>query len=172
MYFIENAKFRSVVIMMTITSLSLFSITDFLDDMIVLKKKYGHNKPIVDLNILRWPSFMSPVAFPDHIKNHCRDNLATWFAKNKHDLMDGEGAQIQRLIDYIDVVEQPHRRTSEESTLHNDIKSFYQQYDLRRNKDLKSIFPSILTDWLDTIEVDKTIPIKALGNGAITNYDK
>lgn len=171
-YFIENAKFRSVVIMMTITSLSLFSITEFLDDMIVLKKKYGHNKPIVDLNILRWPSFMSPVAFPDHIKKHCRDNLATWFAKNKHDLMDGEGAQIQRLIDYIDVVEQPHRRTSEESTLHNDIKSFYQQYDLRRNKDLKSVFPSILTDWLDTIEVDKTIPIKVLGNGAITNYDK
>jgi organic radical activating enzyme len=171
-YFIENAKFRSVVIMMTITSLSLFSITEFLDDMIVLKKKYGHNKPIVDLNILRWPSFMSPLAFPDHIKKHCGDNLTTWFAKNKHDLTDGECAQIQRLIDYIEVVEQPHRRTSEESTLHNDIKSFYQQYDIRRGKDLKSVFPSILIDWLSTIEIDKTIPIRDISVGAITHYDK
>jgi organic radical activating enzyme len=171
-YFIDNAKFRSVVIMMTITSLSLFSITEFLDDMIVLKKKYGHNKPIVDLNILRWPSFMSPVAFPDHIKQHCRDNLISWFAVNRVHLNEGENAQIQRLIDYIEVVEQPHRRTSEESFLHNDIKSFYQQYDLRRGKNIKSVFPSILTDWLDTITIDKNIPIKDIGNGTITNYDK
>jgi len=171
-YFMENAKFRSVTIMMTITSVCLFSITDFLDDMILLKKQYGHNRPMVDLNILRWPSFMSPIALPDHIKEYCRTNLLNWFTVNRVHLTEGENAQIQRLIDYIEVVETPHRRAvTDKSYLHNDLKSFYQQYDLRRNKDI-NVFPDIFTDWLKTIEIDKTIPIRLIGNGAITNYDK
>jgi len=171
-YFMENAKFRSVTIMMTITSVCLFSITDFLDDMILLKKQYGHNRPMVDLNILRWPSFMSPIALPDHIKEYCRTNLLNWFTVNRVHLTEGENAQIQRLIDYIEVVETPHRRAATDKTyLHNDLKSFYQQYDLRRNKDI-NVFPAIFTDWLKTIEIDKTIPIRLIGNGAITNYDK
>lgn len=171
-YFIENAKFRSVIIMMTITSVSLFSITEFMDDMIALKKKYGHNKPMLDLNILRWPSFMSPLAFPDHIKEHCRKNLLDWFTVNKVHLTDGESAQVQRLIDYIEVVVSPHHRASDDKeVLHHDIKSFYQQYDLRRNKDI-NVFPAIFTDWLKTIEIDKTIPIRIVGQGEITNYDR
>lgn len=171
-YFIENAKFRSVIIMMTITSVSLFSITEFMDDMITLKKKYGHNKPMLDLNILRWPSFMSPLAFPDHIKEHCRKNLLDWFTVNKVHLTEGESAQVQRLIDYIEVVVSPHHRASDDKeVLHHDIKSFYQQYDLRRNKDV-NVFPAIFTDWLKTIEIDKTIPIRIVGQGEITNYDR
>lgn len=171
-YFIENAKVRSVVIMMTITSISLFSITEFMDDMISLKKKYGHNKPMLDLNILRWPNFMSPLSLPDHIKEHCRTNLLNWFNINKQELATGEIAQVQRLIDYIEVVETPHHRAvDDKKVLHHDIKSFYQQYDLRRNKDI-NIFPAIFTDWLKTIEIDKTIPIRIAGQGEITNYDR
>jgi hypothetical protein len=115
---------------------------------------------------------MSPLALPDHIKEYCRTNLLNWFNINKSELTDGESAQVQRLIDYIEVVETPHYRASaDKEVLYHDIKSFYQQYDLRRNKDI-NIFPNIFTDWLATIEVDKTIPIRILGNGAITNYDK
>ena len=158
--------------MMTITSVSLFSITEFMDDMITLKKKYGHNKPMLDLNILRWPSFMSPLAFPDHIKEHCRKNLLDWFTVNRVHLTEGEAAQVQRLIDYIEVVVSPHHRASDDKeVLHHDIKSFYQQYDLRRNKDV-NVFPAIFTDWLKTIEIDKTIPIRIVGQGEITNYDR
>ena len=65
---IEEAKIRQVVIMMTINSLCLFSITEFLDDMLSLKAKYGTHKPIVDFNILRWPAFMSPLTLPNDIK--------------------------------------------------------------------------------------------------------
>jgi organic radical activating enzyme len=170
-YFMENAKFRGVTIMMTITSLSLFSITEFMDDMITLKKQYGHNKPMLDLNILRWPSFMSPLNFPDHIKEYCRNNLVEWLNNNKQHLTTGEIAQIQRLIDYIEVVATPHVRAStDKEALYNDIKSFYQQYDLRRNKDI-NVFPKIFTDWLDTIEIDKTIPIRTIGGGKISNYE-
>lgn len=173
-YFIENANYRAVTIMMTITSLSLFSITDFLDDMVALKRKYGHQRPHIDLNILRWPSFMSPLSFPDHIKDYCRENLKNWYDANNTlpELGEGELAQIKRLIDYLEVVETPHRRADEEkSKLHHDFKSFYQQYDERRGKSLKDTFPSILTDWVDTIELDDTIPHITLGSGELVNYD-
>ncbi len=160
-YFIENAKFRAVTIMMTITSISLFSITEFMDDMLELKAKYGHHRPHIDLNILRWPSFMSPVNLPDHIKKHCYDNLKAWYDANKDNplLVAGEKAQIERLIDYIEVVEQPHRRaTTEQEKLWHDFKSFYSQYDRRRGKDFRKTFPKILVDWYDSLTVDETLP--------------
>lgn len=172
-YFIENANYRAVTIMMTINSLSLFSITDFLDEMVELKRKYPH-KVHVDLNILRWPSFMSPLAFPNHIKDYCRKKLKNWYDTNKDikELHDGEFAQIKRLIDYLEVVETPHKRADvEKSKLHHDFKSFYQQYDARRDRNLKETFPTILSDWLDTIEIDNTIPEVQLGTGEIINHD-
>ena len=44
---IEEANIRQIVIMMTVTGLSLMSITEFMDDMLELKKKYGPNKPTI-----------------------------------------------------------------------------------------------------------------------------
>ena len=172
-YVISNGRLRCATIMMTITSLSLFSITEFLDDMAELKAKYAPHKPAVDLNILRWPSFMSPLALPDHIKDHCREQLENWFEKNKNNPLfnSGEKAQIQRLIDYIEVVDKPHRRTTEDKDkLQHDFKSFYAQYDKRRGKDI-GVFPKILTDWLNTIGLDDTIPLIEMHEGSITHYD-
>jgi len=174
-YFIENAKHRAVTIMMTINSLCLFSITEFLDDMLELKARYGHHKPHVDLNILRWPSFMSPLALPDHLKNEVREKLKSWYEKNINNelLVSGERAQIERLIDYIEVVEKGHNNTTDDkSALHHDFKSFYEQYDVRRNKNFRNTFPQSLVDWYDTIKIRKTFPI--LDNfihGGITHYE-
>ena len=159
-HFIENAKFRSVTIMMTINSLCLFSITEFMDDMLKLKRKYGHNRPHIDLNILRWPSFMSPVNLPDHLKIYCHEKLSAWYEKNKNNslLVDFERAQIERLLDYIEVVEQAHRRAStDDEKLWHDFKSFYSQYDARRGKDFTTTWPKILVDWYESIDVDYTI---------------
>lgn len=159
-HFIENAKFRSVTIMMTINSLCLFSVTEFMDDMLTLKKKYGHNRPHIDLNILRWPSFMSPINLPDHLKKYCHEKLSTWYLKNKSNplLVDFERAQIERLLDYIDTVNQAHKRAStDDEKLWHDFKSFYHQYDLRRGKDFTQTWPKVLVDWYNTIEIDTTI---------------
>lgn len=173
-YFLQNARHRAVTIMMTITSLSLFSITEFMDDMIELKKSHGHNRPMLDLNILRWPSFMSPLAFPDHLKDLTREKLKAWYESKKgHTLPDGfpmlqigECSQIERLIDYIEVVDLPHRRVSgDKSLLWHDFKSFYDQYARRNGKDLRAIFPPELVSWYDSIQVDESIPDVALGDG-------
>lgn len=170
---IERAKLRSLTIMMTINSLCLFSITDFLDDMIELKKKYGANKPNVDLNILRWPAFMSPLALPDEIKAELHAKLSKWFnEKMTPNLFSvGEFAQVQRLLDYIQVVEKGHNTTEDDkSILHHDFKSFYVQYDSRRGKNFKETFPE-LAEWYGTIKVDQSIPVVNLNDGRITHFE-
>ena len=169
--FIENAKFRSVTIMMTISNLCLFSITEFMDDMLELKAKYGIDKPRIDLNILRWPAFMSPLTLPDDLKAQVRSKLAWWYNKNVNNplLEQGELAGIKRLIDYLEVVETGHiSTTKEKELLFHDFKSFYTQYDQRRNKDLIKTFPEI-SAWYESIPLNKEYePIEMIKQDGIT----
>ena len=170
---IESAKIRQVVIMMTINSLCLFSITEFLDDMLELKTKYGSNKPIVDFNILRWPAFMSPLTLPDDIKHDLHGKLSMWWRKNKKNPLINmhEGAQIQRLIDYIEVVNRGHNTTEMDMQMQfHDFKSFYVQYDKRRNKSFVETFPE-LEDWYNSLVVDETIANVKVTDGRITHYE-
>ena len=170
---IESAKIRQVVIMMTINSLCLFSITEFLDDMLELKTKYGSHKPIVDFNILRWPAFMSPLTLPDDIKHDLHGKLSMWWRKNKKNPLINmhEGAQIQRLIDYIEVVNRGHNTTEMDMQMQfHDFKSFYVQYDKRRNKSFVETFPE-LEDWYNSLVVDETIANVKVTDGRITHYE-
>lgn len=171
--FIENAEFRSLTIMMTINSLCLFSITEFLDDMMVLKRKYGMNRPNVDFNFLRWPAFMSPLNLPDEVKIKLQNKLKIWYRRNKNSklLIDKEVTQVERLIDYLEVVKRGHVNTELELEKHyHDFKSFYTQYDKRRNKDFVRTFPE-LKEWYDSIEIDENIPDVKVRDGAITHYE-
>ena len=170
---IESANIRQVVIMMTINSLCLFSITEFLDDMLELKAKYGWNKPIVDFNILRWPAFMSPLTLPNDIKHDLHGKLSMWWRKNKKNPLINmhEGAQIQRLIDYIEVVNRGHNTTEMDMEMQfHDFKSFYTQHDKRRNKNFVKTFPE-LEDWYNSIEIDNTIPDVKVTDGRITHFE-
>lgn len=165
---LEEGHCKGVHIMMTINSLCLFSITEFFDEVFELKTKYGKN-PTFSVNLLRFPSFQSPLALPDHIKDHCRIRLESWYEIHKNDsrLHEFERASIERLIDYLIVVDAPHRRTSNKITLWRDFKSFYQQYDQRRSKDI-GVFPDILTEWLAQIPETNLNKIQILVDGNST----
>ena len=56
--------------------------------------------------------------------------------------------QLQRLIDYLDVVKTPHDESFELDKLRNDFKRFYEQYDARRGKDFRKTFFN-LADWYE-----------------------
>ena len=171
--FIKNANIRAVTMMMTINSLCLFSITEFMDDMILLKKEFGWHRPHLDLNILRWPAFMSPLSLPDDIKKELHSKLSTWFKKYETSnlLNEGEKQQIKRLIDYIEVVHRGHVSTELDLPTHfHDFKSFYEQYDKRRGKSFVDTFP-YLKDWYDSIEVDRTIPNVEVSSGGIQHWE-
>ena len=174
--FIEKANpkiFRSLTIMMTVNSLSLVSIVEFLEDIKILKIKYGHNRPNVDLNILRWPAFMSPLVLPDNIKKELHAKLKKWYNENKNSPLFNihELAQFERLLDYIEVVNRGHRGTeSDRDVLFHDFKSFYMQYDKRRGKDFKTTFPE-LAEWYETLKVDNSIPNRPVFNGEISHFE-
>jgi hypothetical protein len=174
--FIEKANpktFRALTIMMTINSLSLFSIVEFLEDMKILKAKYGHHRPNVDLNILRWPSFMSPLVLPDDIKIMLHAKLKNWYEDNKDSNLftSGEKAQIERLIDYIEVVQRGHNTTELDMDLQfHDFKSFYTQYDVRRNKNFVETFPE-LKEWYEALTIDNTIRSIRGGSGKLSNWE-
>lgn len=149
-----SGRLRGLHVMMTINALCLDNITAFLDVMLMFKQQYGRDFPSFTLNILRFPSFQSPLVLPMGLRARCCEELATWLHTNRgSDLLhEMEINQVSRLIDYLDVVKTPHSDTFDQASLHNDFRRFYEQYDQRRGKDFRTAFPS-LRSWYDSIPV-------------------
>jgi len=160
--FATDARYEGVHMMMTINALCLDTITQFWDWCLSMKRKYGHHVPGISVNILRFPSFQSPLTLPDNLRKMYHDEISDWLAdvrqKCERDangvelLQPWEQDQISRLIEYLDVVKTPHRNTAEQHLLHHDFKVFYEQYDARRGFNFKETFPR-LAEWYDNIDV-------------------
>jgi len=124
--------------------------------------KPGRPKSInMSFNILRFPSFQSPLVLPKEIRMHhkekLQESLDTWWDTTDPEfnpetslMHEHEANQLKRLIDYLDVVKTPHSETFEQSKLENDFKEFYKQYDQRRGKDFCATFPH-LEKWYKTL---------------------
>jgi len=149
---VASKKIRSVHVMCTINALCLDSLPEFIDEMYRFKQIYGKNAISFTLNILRFPSFQSPLVIPDELRMHYRDQLVKVLIKYKESslLHEHEYNHLQRLIDYLDVVKTPHSEAFELPKLQNDFREFYKQYDQRRGKDFVSTFPT-LKDWYQSL---------------------
>lgn len=144
----NSGRLRGLHVMCTINALCLESLPEFLTMLMAWKQTQGRDFPSFTLNILRFPSFQSPLVLPDDIRTKHRDRLQAWLDQWSNDTMlhEHERNHVQRLIDYLDVVKTPHSDAFEMPKLHNDFRKFYEQYDQRRNKDFKTSFPG-LADW-------------------------
>jgi len=149
-----SKRLRGLHVMCTVNALCLESLPEFLDYMMMFKQHYGRDFPTFTLNILRFPSFQSPLVLPDAIRQKHGNRLQTWYDNNKNSdlLHQMEINQVQRLIDYLDVVKTPHSDTFNHASLHNDFKKFHEQYDQRRGKNFRNTFP-LLASWYDSIQV-------------------
>jgi hypothetical protein len=160
--FAAEARYEGVHMMMTVNALCLDTICQFLDWTLSMKRKYGHHVPGISVNILRFPSFQSPLTLPDNLRKMYHDELSDWLdavrvngERDMHGvelLQAWEQDQISRLIEYLDVVKTPHRNTAEQYLLDHDFKVFYEQYDSRRGHDFRATFPR-LVEWYDSIDV-------------------
>lgn len=150
----SEGNIRSVNVMMTINSLCLFSITDFMDEMIKLKKEFGPHAAVMSFNILRFPSFQSIVTLPTEIRMERANHMEQWLEKTwdggANGFMDMERDGLLRLIEYTRQVDSGHAFTSSKESRERDFKSFYVQYDVRRKKDFLLAFP-MLKEWWDSI---------------------
>ena len=164
----EEANVKSVNVMMTINSLCLFSITEFMDEMLKLKKKFGHQAAVMSFNILRFPSFQSIVTLPKEIRLERAQAMQDWLNKNwnngKNGFMDIERDGLLRLIEYTRSVDTGHEFTSSLESRIRDFRSFYSQYDKRRGKDFHAAFP-MLSNWFNDIPETNLTPLTALVDG-------
>lgn len=151
---LKESNVKKLHCMMTINSLCLETITEFMGDMIELRKEYGQRAPTMTLNILRFPSFQSAAILPVELKDKFKKRIEEWLPTQMDHLTLGEIAHVQRLIDYLDVVKTPHRNTAETPKLYNDFRYFYEQYDKRRGLDFRKVFPTFV-DWYDSIPYDE-----------------
>lgn len=153
MEFLLKAERMRLSVMMTINALCLESLPEMLDQIMAWKKTYGQWHINFSLNILRFPSFQSALTLPDHIRQAYNKRLAEWYAANKSnpDLNNFEKSNIERLIDYLDIVKTPHGEGYVQATAQKDFKQFYEQYDVRRGKDFRKTFSPMLVDWYESI---------------------
>ena len=153
MEYLLKAERMRLSVMMTVNALCLESLPEMLDQIMSWKKQYGQWHINFSLNILRFPSFQSALTLPDHIRQHYNQRLADWYAVNKvnPDLNNFEKSNIERLIDYLDIVKTPHGEGYVQSTAQKDFKQFYEQYDQRRGKDFRKTFSNLLVEWYDSI---------------------
>lgn len=149
---LEHDHIRAVHVMCTINALCLDSLDVFLDQLVRLKKVYGRERVNFTLNILRFPSFQSPLVLPEHMKIYYRNRLIDWLLKHRdQDYMhEHEINHANRLIAYLDCVDTPHSEAFDLPRLHNDFGEFYRQYDQRRGKDFAATFPN-LSPWYHSL---------------------
>jgi organic radical activating enzyme len=149
-----ESNVRAVHVMCTINALCLDTLPEFLSALVALKNIYGRERVNFTLNILRFPSFQSPLILPDDIKTRYRKNLEAWLDYNSDNpvMQEHELNHLQRLIDYLDTVKTPHRETFDMPKLLNDFRQFYIQYDQRRGKNFAATFPK-LKEWYDSIQI-------------------
>jgi organic radical activating enzyme len=143
-----SKKIRAVHVMCTINALCLDSLPAFIDELHRFKQVYGKHAISFTLNILRFPSFQSPLVLPVELRTQYRDQLISALSKYKSSSLfhEHERNHLQRLIDYLDVVKTPHSDAFDMPKLCSDFKQFYQQYDQRRGKDFVATFPH-LKEW-------------------------
>ena len=135
-----ESNVRRVHFMSTISALSIPNLDDYLEWTKIWKHEFGMDRSAFTLNILRFPSFQSPAILPSDIRVQCANDIEKWIDTqwNKTYLHEMEINQIQRLADYLRTVE-----LDNQTQLQSDFMNFFQQYDLRRNKNFAETFPTL-----------------------------
>jgi hypothetical protein len=149
-YLLDSKKLRGLHVMCTINALCLLSLTDLLWMIVKLKGTYGKDAINFSLNILRFPSFQSPLILPIEIREQMAEDLQQFGEAAHSELHESEYNQLTRLIEYLQTVDSPHSGALSREILQRDFKNFYQQYDQRRGLDFKYTFTQ-LADWYDTL---------------------
>jgi hypothetical protein len=138
--------------MCTINALCLDSLDQLLECILQWKTEYGRDAISFTLNILRFPSFQSPLVLPEDIRTGYMLKIRDWLLNNSGSefLHEHEINHLQRLVDYLDVVKTPHSDAFDRPKLLNDFKQFYTQYDQRRSKDFGTAFPNLI-EWYNEL---------------------
>lgn len=145
---LQSGRVRTLHFMGTISALCLPSLPDHLHYLMTLKQRYGRDAVSFTLNILRFPSFQSALVLPHDLRAGFASELKELHFRNRNNPLwhAHELDHVQRLVDYLDVVDTPHSEAFDLPRLLNDFQQFFTQYDQRRGHDFVAVFPR-LKEW-------------------------
>ena len=150
-YLLESGRFNGIHVMCTINALCIQDLWNLLSQIMTWRLKYGKHAIAFTLNILRFPSFQSPLVLDRKHKEQAVANLNTFMqVYGGGTLHEHEINHIRRLQEYLMSVAKPHSETFDMPKLHNDFKQFYTQYDQRRDKNFVEAFPEY-KEWYDAL---------------------
>lgn len=145
----------NVLIMTTINILSLPEFSNFIEDIMQLRKKYNfnleENRIPISINYLRWPKHLQTtlldkekrIQYANQIESTC-NSWSKYSSKDRYARMYLEELdQIKRLCHYLKISEPAIE-------YRNDFCKYILEYDKRRNKNFKDTFPeyaSLLEEW-------------------------
>lgn len=140
-FLLDSNKLHALSVMCTINSLCLETLPEFLDLIVSWKQQYN-GKISFSLNIQRFPSFQSAIVLPLTVRKHYSRKLEQWLNSNKSNpyIHDFEKNHVQRLMDYLTVIEVPHGEGFDRNQHQHEYKAFYSQYDARRSKNFEETF--------------------------------
>lgn len=141
-------------IMMTVSALSVWTIPEFLTDIISLRKRtvvdLDARRPFyhMSVNILRFPSFQSVNILPQTIKDAIAFRIEESLTINKKFMTDIEINNFIRCIDYLRKVDISYEDNDAYSDKIHDFKNFVEQYSKRKNLPL-SLMPDQFITWFN-----------------------
>ena len=147
--FANDGHYRMIHVMLTISALSIWTITEFIDDILSLRKNYAGHQFHMSVNLLRFPSFQNLNILPTNLKSAHADKIEMWLDQ-PHNLSGHERNQISRLVTYLRNVERSQEDHDSQEDKINDFVQFVKQYAIRKNKDIKSSFPIEFTTWINS----------------------
>lgn len=144
---IQHSALKSFHVMMTINNLCLFRMTEFLD-LLIQWKKIAKMPVIFSVNYVRNPIFHSPLVLPLSIKKELSKQIQSWTTSNQLSLLDFEITSLERLSTLLSqgTMDIPEQKT--EADVRKNLSLFLNQFDLRRNKHHRNLFPKQFVDWV------------------------
>jgi hypothetical protein len=166
----KNSEFLGTLFIMgTVNAQAVDGFLDYLD-WVKQQKEMVNNREAVSFSItpVRFPTFQSLIILPIELRKQYSKEIEDymsipknykWF--NEYDLVN-----IERFIKYVREAEAPHKETKmgfennkdfdnenrifDVNELAKDFKSFFTQWDKRRNKNFTQTFPR-LAEWYNNI---------------------
>lgn len=157
-FMMARGNTEQTTIMTTITAASVYSFTDFLDDILHMREAEFVEPDaniIISFNMLKSPTFMSVLVLPQDMRDERADHFEEWLGRNSYRLSDWEANGMRKVIVYLREGRDPLWTENIQTRMSNelDFYLFYLQYDERRGKSFREAFADAtdLVEWYDEL---------------------
>lgn len=148
--FYQRANFKSIHIMLTVSALSVWTITEFMDEILQMRMSTGKSQFYMSINILRYPSFQNLNVLPKEMKLELSKKISSWLSTSKY-VTENERNQIERLETYLRTVDRSYEDNDKLEDKQQDLKKFLLEYSRRNNKNYKAVFNKQFVNWIDSL---------------------